>query len=229
MAMIRGAIFDADGTLLDSMGAWDVAAVHYLADQGVQARPDLKQVLFPLTLTECTVYLHEAYGLPKPPAEIEAEIKERMRLFYRDKVEAKPGAKAFLEALKARGVKLTLATNTARAAITGGLERTGLLPLLDGIFTTEEVGLDKRNPAYFHYVRQALGTETAETWVFEDAVHAAATAYHAGFPVAGVPDPYSDQEALKKVCHLYLPGLTDFDGFWSRAQEITPEQGEEKP
>lgn len=219
MAMIRGAIFDADGTLLDSMGAWDVAAVHYLADQGVQARPDLKQVLFPLTLTECTVYLHEAYGLPKPPAEIEAEIKERMRLFYRDKVEAKPGAKAFLEALKARGVKLTLATNTARSAITEGLARTGILPLLEGIYTTDEVGTDKHDPAFFHLVRRAMGTETADTWVFEDAVHAASTAFHAGFPVAGVADAYSDQAALKQVCHLYLPDLTDFDAFWARARE----------
>ena len=63
-------------------------------------------------------------------------------------------------------------------------------------------------------------TETADTWVFEDAVHAAVTAYRAGYPVAGVADAYSDQEELKKVCHLYLPDLTDFDGFWARAQTI---------
>ena len=218
MAMIRGAIFDADGTLLDSMGAWDVAAVNYLARRGIRARPDLKQTLFPLTLPECTVYLHEAYDLPQSPAEIEAEIKEGMRLFYRDRVEAKPGAKAFLEQLKARGVRLTLATNTAREAITEGLRRTGILPLLEGIYTTAEIGMDKHDPAFFHLVRQAMGTETSETWVFEDAVHAASTAYHAGFPVAGVADAYSDQAELKKVCHLYLPDLTDFAGFWSRAQ-----------
>lgn len=219
--MIAGAIFDADGTLLDSMGAWDVAAVNYLAERGVQARPDLKKVLFPLTLGECTVYLHEAYGLPQTPAQIEAEIKEGMRLFYRDRVEAKPGARAFLEQLKARGVKLALATNTAREAITEGLARTGILPLLDGVFTTAELGTDKHDPEFFRMVRRALGTGTGETWVFEDAVHAAKTAFHAGFPVAGVADPYSDQEELKKVCHLYLPDLTDFEGFWARAKAVT--------
>ena len=227
--MIKAAILDADGTLLDSMGAWDVAAANYLAGRGVAARPDLQEVLFPLTLTECTVYLHEDYGLPESPKQIEEAIKAGMARFYREQVEAKPGALDFLTKLKAHGVKLALATNTARAAITGGLERTGLLPLLDGIFTTEEVGLDKRNPAYFHHVRRVLGTEPAETWVFEDAVHAAATAYHAGFPVAGVPDPYSDQEALKKVCHLYLPGLTDFDGFWKQAEKISLGQREDEP
>ena len=215
--MITCAIFDADGTLLDSMGAWDVAAVNYLAQRGISARPDLKQTLFPLTLTECTVFLHEDYGLPQTPAEIEAEIKEGMRRFYRDRVAAKPGARAFLQRLKERGVKLALATNTAREAITEGLRRTDILPLLDGIFTTAEMGMDKHDPAFFHTVRQTMGAETADTWVFEDAVHAAATAYRAGFPVAGVADAYSDQEELKKVCHLYLPDLTDFDGFWTFA------------
>ena len=218
--MIKGAILDADGTLLDSMGAWDTAAVNYLARQGVAARPDLQKTLFPLTLAECAVYLREAYGLSRTPAEIEAEVKEDMRLFYRDRVEAKPGARAFLQRLREKGVRLSLATNTARMAVTEGLRRTGILPLLDGIYTTAELGLDKHDPEFFHFIRRAMGTETAETWVFEDAVHAAETAYRAGFPVAGVPDPYSDQEALKRVCHLYLPGLTDFDGFWDRAQMI---------
>ncbi len=217
--MITGAIFDADGTLLDSMGAWDVAAVNYLAARGVQARPDLKRTLFPLTLQECTVYLHDAYGLPQTPAQIEAEIKEGMARFYRDRVEAKPGARTFLEKLKARGVTLALATNTPREAIAGGLKRTGILPLLDGIFTTAEVGLDKHDPEFFHRVRRAMGTETTDTWVFEDAVHAADTAQRGGFPVVGVADAYSDQAELKKVCHLYLPDLTDFDSFWARAQE----------
>jgi len=218
--MIRGAIFDADGTLLDSMGAWDVAAVNYLADLGVQARPDLKQTLFPLTLAECAVYLRQAYGLSRSPAQIEAEIREEMRLFYRDRVKAKPGAKAFLEALRDRGVRLTLATNTPRSAITEGLGRTGLLPLLDGIFTTAEMGMDKHDPAFFHAVRQAMGTGLEDTWVFEDAVHAAATAYSAGYHVAGVADPYSDQEALRKVCHIYLPELTDFMGFWTKQARL---------
>ena len=114
---------------------------------------DLQEILFPLTLAECTVYLHEAYHLPEPPEMIQAEIKAGMACFYREKVEAKPGAKAFLEELKARGVKLTLATNTARSAITEGLARTGILPLLEGIYTTDEVGTDKHDPAFVAWCR----------------------------------------------------------------------------
>ena len=45
--MIQGAIFDADGTLLDSMGMWDTVGERYLASLGVTARPGLRQILFP--------------------------------------------------------------------------------------------------------------------------------------------------------------------------------------
>lgn len=216
--MIRGAIFDADGTLLDSMGMWDTVGERYLASLGITARPGLRAILFPMSLAECAVYLKEAYDLSQSCQAIEDGINDTIRSFYRTEVKAKPGAKAFLEAFRRKGVPCTLATATDRSVILEGLTRTGLLPLLDAVYTCGDLGMDKRSPALFHYVREQMGSAAAEEiWVFEDAVHAAATAYQAGYRVAGVADPYSDQEALKKVSHLYLPALTDFPGFWARA------------
>ena len=98
-----------------------------------------------------------------------------------------------------------------------GLRRTGLLPWLDAVYTCGELGVDKRTPALFHHARAQMGTAIEATWVFEDAVHAAQTAYQAGYRVAGVADPYSDQEALKATCHWYLTDWTDFAGFYQQA------------
>ena len=77
--------------------------------------------------------------------------------------------------------------------------------------------MDKRTPEIFDYARDQMGTATESTWVFEDAVHAAATAAAAGYPVAGVADPYSDQTELRKLSRIYLPDMTDFSGFYQRA------------
>ena len=40
-SMIKGAIFDVDGTLLDSMGIWKDVGVRYLNSIGIEAEPDL--------------------------------------------------------------------------------------------------------------------------------------------------------------------------------------------
>mgnify|MGYP001463720789 CR=1 FL=1 len=44
--MIKGAIFDVDGTLLDSMGIWKDVGVRYLNSIGIEAEPDLGNILF---------------------------------------------------------------------------------------------------------------------------------------------------------------------------------------
>ena len=46
--MIRGAIFDVDGTLLDSMAIWEDAGARYLKGLGIQAQEDLGKLLFPM-------------------------------------------------------------------------------------------------------------------------------------------------------------------------------------
>ena len=53
--MIQGAIFDADGTLLDSMGMWDTVGERYLISQGVRPPAGLRETLFPLSLAQCAV------------------------------------------------------------------------------------------------------------------------------------------------------------------------------
>lgn len=215
--MIQGAIFDADGTLLDSMGMWDTVGERYLRSLGVQPPAGLRETLFPLSLAQCAVYLKDRFALPLAPSAIEAGINGVIRSFYAGEVVAKVGVLDFLRGLKAKGVPLYLATATDREVITKGLERTGILPLLDGLVTCGDLGVDKRTPEIFDYARDQMGTATESTWVFEDAVHAAATAAAAGYPVAGVADPYSDQAELRKLSRIYLPDMTDFSGFYHRA------------
>ena len=84
--MIQGAIFDADGTLLDSMGMWDTVGERYLASLGVTARPGLRQILFPLGLSQCAAYLRESYGLSLSVDAIEAGINGSIRSFYCEQV-----------------------------------------------------------------------------------------------------------------------------------------------
>ena len=54
---IRGAIFDVDGTLLDSMKIWDQAGARYLESLGKEPEQGLNKILFSLSLADGAAYL----------------------------------------------------------------------------------------------------------------------------------------------------------------------------
>ena len=58
--MIKGAIFDVDGTLLDSMGIWKDVGVRYLNSIGIEAEPDLENILFTMSIQEGAQYVKRA-------------------------------------------------------------------------------------------------------------------------------------------------------------------------
>ena len=65
--MIKGAIFDVDGTLLDSMEIWEDVGVRYLNSIGIEAEPDLGTVLFTMSIQEGAAYVKEHYHLSQEP------------------------------------------------------------------------------------------------------------------------------------------------------------------
>jgi beta-phosphoglucomutase-like phosphatase (HAD superfamily) len=50
--MITGAIFDVDGTLLDSMQVWNDAGERYLRGLGIEAEPDLGRLMFSMSMVQ---------------------------------------------------------------------------------------------------------------------------------------------------------------------------------
>ena len=59
--MIKGAIFDVDGTLLDSMGIWKDVGGRYLNSIGIEAEPDLGNILFTMSLFQNTTHRMRKY------------------------------------------------------------------------------------------------------------------------------------------------------------------------
>ena len=109
---------------------------------------------------------------------------------------------------------MAIATATDRYLIKAALERCGILHFFDKIFTCAEFG-SKNDPEIFEQAGQFLKTDRAETWVFEDAFHAAKTAAGAGFPVFGILDPSEEnQQGLREVSALCLKDFRQADQFW---------------
>ena len=208
--MIRGAIFDVDGTLLDSLSIWDTVAEDYLRSLGIEPRENLAETFKTFSLEQSAEYCRSVYGVKQSVKEIMDGIDAMMETFYRQTAPLKPGAAEFLRALAQNGVKMAVATATDRHLIEAALMRCGVRAYFLDMFTCTSVGKSKNEPDIYRAAREALGTKKEDTWVFEDAYHAAKTAADDGFPVAALFDASEDeQDALKKTANLYLRSFED--------------------
>ena len=201
---IKGAIFDIDGTLLDSMGAWRTVGSDYMRRRGFVPPDDLDATLLRMSLIEGAEYI-SSLGVPGTPERLRLEMNEMVDEFYRERVCARAGVPELLRALSAAGVRVCVATATDRAQVEAGLKHTGIARYIERIFTCTELETTKHEALIFNTARDFMGTPTAETWVFEDARHAAETAKRAGFRVCAIFDPSEpDQEGLKAAADVYL-------------------------
>ena len=203
--MLTGAIFDFDGTLLDSMFIWDTIGEDYLRTLGKEPHENLKETFMTLTLEEAAEYYREHYKVTLSVTEIVDSINAMVEGIYRTKVTLKPGVAEYLRLLKESGVKMCVATVTDRYLVEDTLERLGILHYFCGIFTCAEVGYGKDKPIIYQKALEHLGTAKEETFVFEDSLFALETAKAEGFPTVGVYDMHeSRQEEMKRLADCYV-------------------------
>ena len=209
---MQGAIFDMDGTILDSMPVWDTAAADYLATIGIQAEPGLHDRIKHLSMADAARYFQEVYHAPLSVQELVDGMNRHIEHQYLHLLPLKEGAADFLRRLKEQGIRLCLATATDRYMAQAALERGGVWELFDVTLTCSEVGQGKHDPAIFEEALRHLGTARESTWVFEDSLYAVKTAKAAGFPVAVVEDKCSekDRPELRALSDQYLVRYSDF-------------------
>ena len=206
---IRGAIFDVDGTLLDSMFIWDTIGETYLRSIGYQPKENLNETFKNMSLHQAARYYQTEYGVTRSIDEIMDGVNAMLERYYRFEVPLKPGVAELLERLRQNGVKLCIATATDRHLVEAALDRCGVLSCFGEIFTCNEVGHGKDEPDIFEEALRFLGTRREETLVFDDALYAVRTAKEAGFPVAAVYDSHERSQAeVRARSDLYLEDLT---------------------
>lgn len=210
--MIKAAIFDVDGTLLDTMPVWSGSGVRYLASLGIEAEPGLTEKLFKMTVDMAAVYMKENYGLSQSIEEICRSVLETVEGFYREEAPFKPGARELLEELKAEGIPMAIATSTNQHCILSAFDRLDYTEYFDAILTCPEMGTHKSKPDIFLEAARLMNVDPSETWVFEDGLYAVKTAKKAGFKTVGIYDEDSeaDQVELEALADEYVRELGEF-------------------
>lgn len=217
--MIQGAIFDADGTLLDSMTIWEDAGAKYLKGLGISAEPRLGKILYPMTLEEGAAYLKKQYCLSEPAESIIQGILLTVNKFYMYEVQTKPYVQNFLEELYRRNIPMAIATTGDKEQLETAFERLGIISYFKRIFTCTELNTSKNEAYIYREAAEYMSTDVKSTFVFEDMLHAVKAASGGGFKTVAVEDAASknDKAQIKKSADYYMSDFSDFEGFWSFA------------
>ena len=189
------AIFDMDGTLIDSMGVWNHLAQEYLASLGITAISDeVMQTIAPMTLSESAAFFVRHYALECSAQQAEEQMLRMIEKHYREDIPLKAGVKEYLQEQKAQGVRMCVASATAMPLMQACLQRLEVLPLFDFLLSCEELCTSKREPLIYLEAARRFEQCPQEIAVYEDALYALQTARQAGFFTVGVYEETTAEE-----------------------------------
>ena len=206
---IKGAIFDCDGTLIDSLGFWEIfytkVGEHFFGNSDFAVEPDDDHAMRTQNAHFLAKLMHEKYGVAESAEVLRRWFIDLLVWYYDEVVGPKAGAREFLSYLKQNNVKMMVATASESGDVRRVLQRHGMLEYFDGVISCTEAGAGKDKPDVFFAAEKLLGTPHEQTWVFEDSVLAIETAKKAGFPVVGVYDSHTfGQKRARELSDTYV-------------------------
>ena len=208
----KGAIFDLDGTVLDSLWVWRRVDERFFGARGLPVPEDYTRAIAGMSFTETAAYTVRACGLRDSVEAVEAEWLALAADEYARDVGLVPGARDYLRQLRRGGVKLAAATANRLGLIGPALDRLGLTELFDAVLTTGDIGdRNKSDGALFKLAASRLGLAPEECAVFEDTLEGVKGARAAGMGAFAVKSAACAHH-LDAVTALADAVLDDFTG-----------------
>ena len=206
---IKGAIFDMDGTLIDSLILWDIIwerlGQKFLGRDGYRPSDEVDRAVRTMTLKEAMDYAHSTCSLGGCGDELLSVTNEIMRDFYENEVRLKPGVYELLEHLYSNGVKMCIASATDLELVNVAVEHCKIGKYFTAILSCAETGKGKDDPDIYRRALDRLGTDVDKTYIFEDALVALRTASGIGIKTIGIYDKHNfGHDEMKRISYEYI-------------------------
>ena len=208
-------VFDWDGTLYDSTALIARCIQAACADVGVPVPSD-RDASYVIGLGLAEALQHAAPALPR---ERYAELGGRYRHHYlarHHEIAFFEGTLAMLQALRARGHLLGVATGKSRAGLDAALDTSALVGLFDATRTADETA-SKPDPRMLRELMRELGVAPARTLMVGDTTHDLQLAANAGTASIGVSYGAHDHGAFGAFATRHIAhSVADLDDWLSR-------------
>ena len=194
--MCTSAVFDLDGTLIDSLGIWDQVESAWVSQRGLSPWPEMQRELSVRGYLDCASICISHFGL-NPAVDTPGKVSEEWTVIARQaysdpsRIPLRQGTLSFLQRLKKLNVKIGIATSNWRELAEIALHVHGLDEFFEVLVTSDEVEHSKPAPDVYLSVAKKLNSiDLSKVIVFEDSIEAALGAKDAGMKIVGVYDPH---------------------------------------
>lgn len=211
---ITGAIFDLDGTLIDSMSMWNDFTESFLRDFGIEPDPTIEETVEAATVPGSIAFFRKHYLPDYSYEELERHIDNKVLSAYSETIPAKHGLKPFLFALRNKGVRMCVATSSPRRYAEAALKRLNLSHYFCCVLSCEDLNTTKATSDIYDRAFDILGTAKETTYIFEDALYAIKTAKSADYKVVAIKDTMNeaDTDEIRRLADVYIKDYDDFRG-----------------
>ena len=192
--MFLGAIFDVDGTILDSMWVWKNMTANFMKSKNILITEAEIAGFKDMPLEESMLLIKSRFGF----SETVDEVKEMFINFcfaeYMENVAPKDGILEYIKRLKQKGVKIAVATSGYREFCEAAMKKFGILEYIDAFAFSSEVGVNKRNPDVYFLAAERIGIMPQACMVFEDILAGILGAKAGGMMTTAIYDESSKEE-----------------------------------
>lgn len=208
---MRYALFDCDGTLLDSMPMWLNLATDVLASYGVDLPREAERETASMSHEEAAQFYADTFLDGKGADELAARFSKTLEMNYGERLALKPHVREVLDTLKARGIPMAVASSTDAYLLEMCLERLGLCDYFQFVQTVDNSGFSKNSDEYFQRACDQLGCAPKDVLFFDDALYALERAKKNGLRIVAVQDDtQSDHDAeIRAISDHYINDFSE--------------------
>lgn len=191
---LKAAIFDMDGTMVDSMPFHALSWREFFKNRGMEvSEKDLKEKGHG-TLYDIMPRFFGEHLTREESYRLAMEKETLFRSMYGPFMEPIAGLEKWLDTLRQNGIKVGLGTAADFSNADFTLDTLGLRSYFDIIVTSDLVPEGKPSPAVYLYAARQMGVDPGQCLVFEDTFSGVAAGKAAGMKVIAVTTMHQPHE-----------------------------------
>ena len=209
--MIRAAVFDMDGILIDSEPFWRDAEIEVFKTVGVELTGELCRETTGLRMDAAVQHWFDRTPWTnKPREQVEREVKERVVELIALHAQPLPGVDEIFGFFERRGLPIALCSSSPYPVIEAIVRKLSLSDRLRVLYSAEDEPFGKPHPGAYMTSAQRLGVAPQQCIAFEDSMNGLISAKSARMSVVAVPEPAHFERTIFDFCDAKIPSLLDF-------------------